>query len=133
LAQIGILGDIVFEVSDDVVKTLENVKWSGSARYAEHERHLQNTLTEYTGIDADGMTFDIKLSAFLGVNPLEELGKIWSYERNGTAVPFVIGEKIYGKYRWTVKKHDAKFERYDKTGNVTSMDVSITLLEYINK
>ena len=36
---LGALGDITFEVSDEVVQTLNNLSWGGSARYATHQRH----------------------------------------------------------------------------------------------
>ena len=61
MAIIGCLGDVVFTVSRDVVRTLDNMTWGGSARYATHERHLTNALTEYTGLDPDTITFDILL------------------------------------------------------------------------
>ena len=32
MAQVGALGDIVFQVSADAIKTINNVVWSGSAR-----------------------------------------------------------------------------------------------------
>ena len=37
MAVIGCLGDIIFEVSEATVRTLDNMVWSGSARYAVHE------------------------------------------------------------------------------------------------
>lgn len=129
--QVGVLGDIVFQVSSKVIKTFDNLEWSGSARYSEHNRHLTNTLTEFTGIDPDIMSFDMKLSAYLGVDPMVELVKIWTYERSGKPLTFVVGEKAYGKYKWTIKSHKIKMKTYDKRGNVTSVSVSINLLEYL--
>lgn len=41
------------------------------------------------------MTFDIVLSAYLGVDPIAEVVKLWNYERGGIAVPLVIGNKGY--------------------------------------
>lgn len=131
--QIGMLGDILFQVSDTVVETIKDAQWSGSARYAIHQRHMTNAKTEYTGIDPDQMSFDIVLSAYLGVNPLTDLVKIFNYERNGTPVPLVIGRKIYGKYRWTITQHSAKFDYYDNEGDVSQCTVSISLQEYLNK
>ena len=66
---IGCLGDIIFQVSEKTVRTLDNMAWSGSARYAVHERHLSNALTEFTGLDPDKITFDITLCSELGVDP----------------------------------------------------------------
>ena len=36
MGMVGCLGDIVFTVSDRTIKTIDNVTWSGSARYATH-------------------------------------------------------------------------------------------------
>jgi hypothetical protein len=129
--QVGVLGDIVFQVSSNVIKTLDNLQWSGSARYGEHSRHLTNALTEFTGIDPDTMSFDMELSVYLGVDPMAELVKIWTYERSGKPLSLVVGERAYGKYKWTIKSHKIKMRTYDKKGNVTGASVSVDLLEYL--
>ena len=129
--QIGCLGDIIFQVSSDVIKTIDNMQWSGSARYSEHKRHMKSALTEFTGLDADTMTFNIEVSVYLGSKPMKEIVKIWKYEREGKVLPLVIGEKVYGKYKWTIKKHRVKAKTFDGKGNVTGASVSIDLLEYL--
>ncbi|NCE66056.1 hypothetical protein D1159_16085 [Pseudoflavonifractor sp. 524-17] len=131
MGKIGCLGDIVFQVSDQVVETLDNMVWSGSARYSVHQRHLTHALTEFTGVDPDKITFDITLSAYLGVDPIGEAVKIWSCERNGLPVPLTIGEKAYGKYRWNITKHEMKMKYFDREGNVTHAVVSVSLQEYL--
>lgn len=114
--QIGTLGEVVFSVSDSVVETITSFTWSGSARYSTHQRHLTHALTEFTGLDPDGITFDIFVSAYLGVDPMTEVVKIWNYERSGTAVPLTIGTHAYGKYRWSIKSHKMKAQTFDKRG-----------------
>ena len=129
--QIGCLGDILFQVSSNIIKTFDNLQWSGSARYSEHKRHMTNTLTEFTGIDPDAMSFDMDLSFYLGFDPMVELVKIWTYERSGKPLSLVVGEKAYGKYKWTIRSHKIKMKNYDKHGNVTDVSVSVDLLEYL--
>lgn len=131
MAVIGCLGDIIFEVSDATVRTLDNMTWSGSARYAVHERHLTHALTEFVGLDPDKITFDITLSADLGVDPLTEVVKIWNIERSGKAVPLTIGTKGYGKYRWTITKHEEKMKAFYRNGDVHTATVSVSLQEYL--
>lgn len=131
MAMIGCLGEVAFTVSDAVVRTLDNMKWSGSARYAVHQRHLTHALTEFTGMDPDKITFDIFLSVELGVDPIAEVGKLWGYERGGQAVPLTIGTHAYGKYRWNVVSHDVKMQSFDRAGEVTAATVSISLQEYL--
>ena len=131
MSKIGCLGNVIFEVSSKKVETIRNATWSGEARYSTHQRHGTHALTEFTGLEPDEFSFDILLSSYLGVKPMDELVKLWNYERNGTAVPLVIGEKGYGKYRWVIKSHKIKFEQYDKSGNLSQCTVSVSLLEYI--
>ena len=131
MAIVGCLGDVIFSVSKDVVRTLDNMVWSGSARYAVHERHLTHALTEYTGLDPDKITFDILLSAELGVDPIAEVVKLWNIERSGRAVPLTVGTKGYGKYRWNILKHEMKMKTFYGNGDVHTATVSVSLQEYL--
>ncbi len=131
MAQVGALGDIVFQVSADTIKTINNVVWSGSARYAEHKRHLGDTVAEFTGLEADTISFDIVLSLYLGVDPMVDIDKIWAYERAGTHLPLVLGDRSIGKFKWVIKSHKVQLRTFDGNGNVTSAHVSLDLLEYV--
>lgn len=128
---IGCLGDIAFEVSSGVIKTFDRLTWTGVARYAVHARHGTNSLTEFCGIEPDGVSFEITLSKYLGADPMQELVKIWTYERMGEALVLTIGEKAMGKYRWNIVKHSIKAENYDGAGNIVSAVVSLELQEYL--
>lgn len=136
MAVVGYMGatgsdGIVFQVSDRTVITLQNFKWSGSAKYAIHNRHNNNAMTEFVGLDPDKITFDIQLLAEHGVNPMQEILKIWGYERSGTAVALVVGAHCYGKYRWNIISHDTTVKYTDARGNITGAVVSVTLQEYL--
>ncbi len=138
MGMIGYLGKepgdgIQFIVSREIFRTPKNMEWSGSARYATHEMHAAHALTEFTGLDPDNFSFDMLLTAELGVNPMEELVKIWTWERDGEAVGLVIGGHAYGKYRWTIKKHSTKMEHTDVSGNLYAVEVSVDLLAYLKK
>ncbi len=131
MAVVGCLGDIVFQVSDKTVRTLENLKWSGSARYAVHNRHNGNALTEFVGLDPDKITFDITLLMEMGVDPMDDIVKLWNYERTGEAVPLTIGTHFYGRYRWNVISHDVSVKHSDRRGDIAGAVVSVTLQEYL--
>lgn len=138
MAIIGYLGEnetdgIVFEVSEKTVRTLSNWKWSGSARYAIHQRHNTHALTEFTGLDPDKITFDLKLLRGLGADPMEDVVNLWGYERNATAVALTVGSKVYGKYRWNVVSHEMGITHTDKKGDVTEATVSVTLQEFLRE
>lgn len=128
---IGCLGDIVFQASEETVRTLSNMAWSGSARYAVHERHLANALTEFTGLDPDRITFDIILCSDLGVDPMAEVVKLWNIEREGRAVSLTIGTHGYGKYRWNIVKLELKPCAHYVNGDIHTATVSVSLQEYL--
>lgn len=131
MAIIGCLGEVLFTVSRQTVRTLDNMSWSGSARYATHNRHMTHALTEFVGLDPDKITFDIILSADLGVDPIAEVVKLWNIERSGQAVPLTIGRKGYGKYRWNITKHEMKMKAFFRNGDVHTATVSVSLQEYL--
>lgn len=128
--QVGCLGDIAFEVSNNVIKTIKDVQWSGSVTIQSHARHLNNALQEFVSVDPDGITFSMTLSRYLGADVNSDINKLFDYERSGKAVKFVLGAKTYGKYRWLIKKHKITMEHFDKQGNLASADVNVTLVEY---
>lgn len=136
MAMIGYLGKdarsgIQFVVSREVFRTPKDMKWGGSARYSTHARHNTHALTEFTGLDPDFFSFEMLLTAELGVNPLDEVVKIWEYEREGEALGLVIGGHAYGKHRWTIQKHETRMEYTDGVGDLYAVEVSVTLLEYL--
>lgn len=138
MAVIGYLGEaantgVIFEVSDETVETVRNMVWSGSARYAVHQRHMNHALTEFTGLDPDKISFDITFFAEAGVDPMKEAVKLWKYLREGTALQLLIGEHGYGKYRWTIKDLKIKAQYFDVHGNQYCTKVSVNLLEYLSK
>ena len=92
--QVGCLGNIVFQVSDAVVETISSAVWSGSASYSVHQRHGGNALTEFVGMDPDKFSFDLKLSSNLGVNPMTDVRRLWTYMREHAALRLVIGEML---------------------------------------
>lgn len=133
MAMIGCLGDIAFTVSSSVVRTLDNFQWSGSARYAAHQRHLGRGLLEFTGVDPDKISFDMTLSTQLGASPAREISKIAKYEIKGRTLPLTIGSKAYGTYRWVITGHSVKAKTFDRRGNLSVVVVSVNLQEYARR
>lgn len=131
MAIVGCLGSVIFTVSDTTVRTVDNLSWSGSARYATHQRHMGTALTEFVGLDPDKLTFDMTLTAQLGVNPATEINHLAALKQRGAAVPFVLGNQIYGKYRWTVTGLKMKAKFFDVRGNLYAATVSVSLQEYL--
>jgi hypothetical protein len=130
MARIGSLGDIVFEVSDDTVRTIKNAQINSSASYAQHKLHLGKSAPEFTGLGADGISFEVQLLQALGVDVQKELDALGAYLRDGTTVPLVLGETRYGDYHWVVTALKTKLQYFDGKGNVIAATAAVTLLEY---
>lgn len=135
MAVIGSLGlppnQVVFEVSAETVRTLDNFQWSGSARYGVHQRHAGNALTEFGGLDPDQIAFDIAFLPELGTDPMAEIWRLWRLMRNGTTLPLTIGSHAYGRYRWTITSMNIKARYFDRNGDIYYAVVSLKLQEYL--
>lgn len=86
MAEIGTLGDIVFKVSANKVRTFDDLKIDSKTNYAKHTRHLKKPLLEFQYNDADTASLTIYLSAFLGVNPKKMQNKIDKYRKKGKSL-----------------------------------------------
>lgn len=133
MATIGTLGNIVFSVSRNQVNTLDDMKWSSSAQYATHNRHLKDVLLEFTGTDADTITFSMYFSVFLGIDPMTEITKLFNAERNGEVMRLVIGPKAYGKNKWVIMSQSRDLERFDNKGNLLIAKVNVSLQAYAGR
>lgn len=131
--EIGALGSVPFYVSNYAVQTIQNVVWSGGGNYASHKRIAGTTLVEATGSDADTISFDMVLSANLGVNPLDAIAQILNAEREQTFLLLTIGDHAYGRYRWLIESHKIKLDQFDLNGNLMTATVSVKLVEYLKE
>lgn len=128
---IGALGNIPFYVSNSGVQTISNVTMSGGARYSQHKRRTGVAMAEFTGLDPEVISFDIRLSRHLGVDPWQSLDQLLKAERNGTLLPLTLGSRSYGRYRWVIVSHKAKVSQFDNRGDMADITVSVKLLEYV--
>ena len=111
---VGCLGGIIFAVFDGYVKTIKDMVQSVSARYTTHQRAGGKALAEFTGTDADTKQREI----------------LMGYVDNHTTLPFVLGNEVFGSYRWVIKSVKFKTKHTDAFGVPTWITASVTLLEY---
>jgi hypothetical protein len=130
---IGALGAIPFYVSDYAVQTFQNAVWSGGGNYAAHKRIGSTTLVEATGSDADTFTFDMLLSADLGVNPWDAISELLAAERQQAFLLLTIGDHAYGRYRWLIADHKINLNKFDRNGSLYEAVVSVKLIEYLRE
>jgi phage protein U len=129
---IGSLGGIPFYTSMDKSVLLSGLEWSSGARYAEHTRHNQTDMLEYVGLNPDKMTFDVQLSAFLGVNPTLLLDRFRTVHKERQAVKFVLGTMPLPGF-WVLTDIKSSLEQFYKDGTLLSVNLQITLSEYVDQ
>lgn len=129
MAQIGTLGDIVFSVSKNTVKTFDGLQIESKTNYAKHTRHNKKPLLEFQYNDTDTASFSIYLSVFLGVNPKTMQTKIDKYRKQGKILSLVIGGKKYGT-KWVITAHSKGYKKFDNKGNLLIAESKISLEEY---
>lgn len=130
MAKIGKFGKVSFVVSSDKVNTFDDMKWDTSAAYATHDRHLQTDLLEFMGPELEQITFKMKFSVFLGVNPIKAVNDLRRMVREGTVERLVIGGRVYGDYKWAIVKLSSAMKTFDNKGNCWAAEVTVTLKEY---
>lgn len=130
MATIGSYLNVVFQVSDNRVNTFNNFTRTGDARYEKHAIKHQKPLLEFEGPDVESVTFDVKLSVNLGINPLAELEKWKKSWREGKRGIFLLGNKPVSNNAFVISKVTENHKTFDKKGNVLTIEISLDLLEY---
>ena len=128
---IGALGDVTFEVSISKVFTFDDLRFSHSAKYAEHAIHNKKNILEFTGLNASTASLTINLNAHLGVNPEEELDRLHEMLETHQAIPFILDGKIQGWSRWIIESLDESHKIINGRGELISAEVNIKLKEYL--
>lgn len=122
----GSFGTVNFQVSSAVVENFKSLKWTSTASYSQHKVHGKKAVPEFTGFDADKMTFEMTLSAFLGVNPKTEMEKLQKMMTDKKAYSMALGTDLFGK--WVVQSISREFQHVYADGKLLQCKVNITLL-----
>ena len=128
---IGYLGDVVFEVSADKVRTFDDLKRSGSARFASHDLIGRKPLLEFGGPGLDTISFTVTLASWLGVKPEEEVETLRNMRDEGMAVDFVLNGKPQGEGLWAVESVSEESKYITQDGVENFIKCSLTLKEYV--
>lgn len=131
---IGSLGDIVFHVSSprDIL-TIDNYGRDIKARLASHEIIGSKPLTEFLGADTQSLSFSIKLNAYRGVNPREEMARLVEYAETGEVLTLVLGGRAIGEHKWLIESVKEDVDIFDFDGVILASTASITLREYVER
>ena len=130
MAKIGSLGNLVFSVSENTVRTFDELSWKVSSKYATHDRHIKRDVLEFLGPEPDAISFKMAFSVFHGVNPLNEVKKLNKMCHNGEISTLVLGGRKYGYYKWVITGISNTLSKYDNAGNCWAATADVTLKEY---
>ena len=128
--KVGSIGGVAFNVDSKNASILRDYQRSVSANYAVHNLIGQTGVMEFTGVNPTEVSFVLKLSAFLGINPGQQLQKIEEMAKNGQKVTLTIGTSVIGE-KWAILSVASKAEFYDREGDVTSYEVTVSLKECV--
>lgn len=130
---IGSIGDVVFETSSHRIRTLFDMKRTGAARLAQHERMNEKAITEFVGKGLESISFSMHLAGYLGVNPDKEAERLREYRDNGTPLLFVLNNKVVGENKWLIESINEDVERFGRDGEILSVNVELSLSEYVER
>jgi phage protein U len=125
---IGVLGPITFEVNADKVRTWQEAKRSGSARWTTHEVYAGKPKREFIGPGLDRIDLVVRLDATRGVKPKEELQQMREQRDKGNVLQFTVGGELVGDF--TIETVDEQWSRVIAGGVLVVAVVNLTLEEY---
>ena len=128
---IGTFGEVTFEVSADRVRTFDGLKRSGSARLASHDLIGRKPLLEFGGPGLETLSLNMTLSAFLGLDPVEEVKELRQMRDEGTAAPFTLNGEPQGTGLWVLESLSEDWKYIDNNGVPRQIDCALTLKEYV--
>ncbi|MEG0261001.1 MAG: phage tail protein [Lysinibacillus sp.] len=122
MAKIGSFGDLVFEVSENKTKTFSNFQRTTKSRWESHNLLSHKPELEFEGAGTDDISFTIVFRADFGVNPEKEMAKLREFISRG--------KKPISPNYWVIEKAVESHKSIDHHGNILSMEVQLSLLEY---
>ena len=127
---IGSLGTVVFEASAEKVLTFNNLKRNGAARIASHGRQGGKELLEFLGPSAEGYSLAIRLSAYEGVNPSDEIESLRLMRDTGEAIPLIFDGVPQGEDLWLIENISEDHSLIDNLGRPAVISCTVSLKEY---
>lgn len=128
---IGSLGGIVFEVSLEKVRTFDEFSRSASGRWEIHDIIGQRPLSEFVGPGQEQISFNIRLDAFSGLVPHDELQALRDMRDKGETAILIIGGVPVTDNQWYLEAVDEQHKSFTGNGTLLTAVAKITLKEYV--
>ena len=125
------LGDYAFIVNSHDLATFSDLKFSNSAQFQEHKLLSRKSILEFTGLNASTCSLNIHLDCSLTVDMHSAIDYFKNSMNDGTALLFMIGEKVIGQGFWVIESIDESYPRISGEGELLIADLSLKLREYL--
>ncbi|WMI72137.1 phage tail protein [Aminobacterium sp. MB27-C1] len=126
---IGSLGPVVFQVSTESVKTINDLERGCEARFSEHTVAQGKPLLEFLGPGLDSVSFSMRFDLSWGMNPRIEIETLRAVRDNGVAQLLIIGGIPLGLF--VITGITESWKTINPAGVLTVATVAISLKEYV--
>lgn len=121
---------ITFEVNADTMRTWQDMRRSGSARWHAHEVQEGKPKQEFLGPGLEQLRFTVRLDITRGVVPRDELRQMRKQRDAGTVMQFTVGGELVGDF--VLKDIDEGLTHFSRDGILLIATASLSLEEYVS-
>lgn len=127
---IGTFGNVVFETSNDLVRTFKDMTRDTNVRLASHDIIGKKPVIEWIGPGTDIIKFSMQFNSILGVEPKDEEKKLRDMAQTGKVAHIIVGGEPISDYKFIIESISSSGRIYDRDGNLIKSMVDITVKEY---
>lgn len=127
---IGTFGNVVFETSNDLVRTFKDMTRDTNVRLASHDIIGKKPVIEWIGPGTDTIKFSMQFNSILGVEPKDEEKKLRDMAQTGKVAHIIVGGEPISDYKFIIESISSSGCIYDRDGNLIKSMVDITVKEY---
>lgn len=121
---------LVFSVNDNKILAPKDIKVTQDSRWSNHNRLQKVPRSEFMGPDARQVTMTLQLSAEHGVKPRSMINTIEKAIRSGQVEYLVIGGKIIGSHKMSIKSCSEAWKTVFNKGELVRANVDVIFVEY---
>lgn len=127
---IGTFGNVIFETSNDLVRTFKDMTRDTNVRLASHDIIGKKPVIEWIGPGTDNIKFSMQFNSLLGVEPKDEEKKLRDMAQTGKVAHIIVGGEPVSDYKFIIESISSSGRIYDRDGNLIKSMVDITVKEY---
>lgn len=127
---IGTFGNVIFETSNDLVRTFKDMTRDTNVRLASHDIIGKKPVIEWIGPGTDTIKFSMQFNSILGVEPKDEEKKLRDMAQTGKVAHIIVGGEPVSDYKFIIESISSSGRIYDRDGNLIKSMVDITVKEY---